>query len=370
MAVQVNIAKGFYRGELVSGIFPLRQEYKDGKRGGFITIWNEHFKPGTGPLQRVMVEKSDFTIIDETGDTVPNTALLNITEGKITHITNYEADFLSNESDEDAMNRIEETFNMLNVIVDSCARGIVRGLVVYGPPGIGKSFGVEEQLKAVNCFRVVNNQQPLYEVVSGSVSSIGLYQILYRNRKPNQVLVFDDADGILFEEESLNLIKGALNSGDKRRICWNKESRVLATEDIPESFDFEGSIVFLSNIDFEKTIAKGSRIGQHLAAIVSRCHYLDMEIGSMRDKLLRIKQIVRDGMLDAYDFSDEEVNNILAFVVENQEYLREVSLRMVKKIADLVKASPRTWVTMAEATVLTREAKFKRLVKHKELVAA
>ena len=58
------------------------------------------------------------------------------------------------------------------------------------------------------------------------------------------------------------------NSGDKRRICWNKESRVLAVEDIPESFDFEGSILFLSNIDFDRSIAKGSRIAAHLSAIV------------------------------------------------------------------------------------------------------
>jgi hypothetical protein len=213
-------------------------------------------------------------------------------------------------------------------------------------------------------------QDPKYEVISGGVSSIGLYQKLYYNRGNDQVLVFDDCDGVLFEEECLNLLKAALNSGDKRRICWNKESRVLATDDIPEHFDFEGSIIFLSNIDFERTIQKGSRIAAHLEAITSRCHYLDLEIGSLRDKLLRIKQIVRDGMLTPYNFSPTEEAQVLNFVMENSEYLREVSLRMVKKIADFVKADPKGWMEMAEATCLQRDAKFKRLLAKKQAEAA
>jgi hypothetical protein len=172
---------------------------------------------------------------------------------------------------------------------------------------------------------------------------------------------------VFSEEECLNLLKAALNSGEKRRICWNKESRVLAVDDIPEAFDFEGSIIFLTNVDFEASIARGSRIGGHLAAIMSRCHYLDLEIGSMRDRLLRIKQIIRDGMLTSFMFSPVEEAAILSFVVDNAEYMREVSLRMVKKIADLVKADPNGWLEMAESTTLTKEAKFKRLLsKHNE----
>jgi hypothetical protein len=277
---------------------------------------------------------------------------------------------LESETEDEAMERISDTFAMLDKITDAAARGTVRGLVVSGPPGIGKSFGVEKQLAAANMFRTMNGKDPLFEVISGGVSSIGLYQKLYYNRGKEQVVVFDDCDGVLFEEECLNLLKAALNSGDKRRICWNKESRVLATEDIPESFDFEGSILFLSNIDFDRSIAKGSRIAAHLEAIMSRCHYLDLEIGSLRDKLLRIKQIVRDGMLTPYDFSPQQEQDIVAFTTDNAEYLREVSLRMVKKIADFVKADPQGWYEMAEATCLTKEAKFKRLMEKKQAEAA
>jgi len=371
LSIQVSIVKGYYRGELVSGVFPLVKPYVEGARGGFITVKNPNPAPGTPPVQRVTLEKDDFKLLDAAGEELGEHVVVDVGDkGKgVETSTNYEQLFVQAETEEEAMDRIEETFLMLDKIVDACARNVVRGLVVSGPPGIGKSFGVEKQLEAANMFRKLQGKDPKYEVVSGGVSSIGLYQKLYYNRSHEQVLVFDDCDGVLFEEESLNLLKAALNSGDKRRICWNKESRTLAVEDIPEQFDFEGSIIFLSNIDFERTISKGSRIAAHLEAIMSRCHYLDLEIGSMRDKLLRIKQIIRDGMLAPYMFSPTEEKAVQDFVFDNAEYLREVSLRMVKKIADFVKADPGGWLEMAEATCLQREAKFKRLLNKRQEAA-
>lgn len=376
MSIQVSITRGFYRGQPVAGTFALVKPFQTGARGGFITVRNPNPAAGHPPVQRVTVEPGDYSLLDAAGQALGEHVVVETSEpgaGSGTALvtsTNYEQVFVAAETEDEAMDRIEETFIMLDKIVDACARGVVRGLVVSGPPGIGKSFGVEKQLDSANIFRTLEGKDPRYEIVSGGVSSIGLYQKLYYNRGQDQVLVFDDADGILFEEESLNLLKAALNSGDRRRICWNKESRVLQVDDIPDSFDFEGSIIFLTNIDFERSIAKASRISAHLEAIMSRCHYLDLEIGSLRDKLLRIRQIVRDGMLTPYNFSPAEEQAVLDFVVDNSEYLREVSLRMVKKIADFVKADPQGWHEMAESTCLQREAKFKRLLEKRQAVAA
>lgn len=373
MSIQVSITKGYYRGELVSGVFPLVKPYQEGAKGGFVTIKNPSPKTGTPPVQRVQVEKTDFTLLDAAGEELGEHVVVDAgaTPGAVTQVgTNYEQVFIAAETEDEAMERIKDTFLMLDKIVDGCAKGNIRGLVVSGPPGIGKSFGVEKQLDAANMFRTIGGQDPKYEVVSGGVSSIGLYQKLYHNRNQDQVLVFDDCDGILFEEECLNLLKAALNSGDKRRICWNKESRTLLNNDIPEAFDFEGSIIFLSNVDFEKSIAKGSRISAHLEAIMSRCHYMDLEISSLRDQLLRIKQVMRDGMLGPYGFEHTQEVAIWDFVKDNSEYLREVSLRMVKKIADFVKTDPKGWEEMAESTCLQREAKFKRLLMKRQAEAA
>jgi hypothetical protein len=378
MSIQVKITNGRYRGDPVNGTFALVKPYQDGARGGFITINNPQAKPGTPFVQRVQLTKDDFVLLDAAGQELGPNVVVGGGEGSIntgaspgiTVSTNFEQTFIEAETEDEAMQRISDTFAMLDKIVDASSKGIIRGLVVSGPPGVGKSFGVEKQLETANMFLTIAGKNPLYEIVSGGVSSIGLYQKLYYNRTPKQVLVFDDCDGVLFEEECLNLLKAALNSGERRKINWNKESRVLQTDEIPDSFDFEGSIIFLSNIDFERSIAKGSRISQHLAAIMSRCHYLDLEIGSTRDKLLRIKQIIRDGMLKPYDFSPAEEHMVVSFVFDNSEYLRELSLRMVKKVADFVKADPKGWHDMAEATCLAREAKFRRLLDKRAKEAA
>jgi hypothetical protein len=358
--IQVSIVRGVYRGEVISGVYPLVKAYQDGARGGFVTIKNPDHKPGTPMVQRVQVEADGFKLLDAAGAELE--AHIVIEAGGSTAVTDFESAFAANESEDEAMERIANTFLMLDKITDAAARGIVRGLVVSGPPGIGKSFGVEKQLEAANMFRKMDGKDPKYEVISGGVSSIGLYQKLYHNRSPENVLVFDDCDGVLEDSEMLNLLKAALNSGDKRRICWNKESRVLLTDDIPNAFDFEGSVLFLSNKDFDKEIERGSRIAVHLSAIMSRCHYLDLEIGSTRDKLLRIKQVVRDGMLTSFEFTQEQEDDIVAFVIDNAEYLREISLRMVKKVADWMKADPEGWYEMAESTCLTKEAYFKRML--------
>lgn len=373
--IQIQIAKGFHRGQQVEGLFTLIKGFREvGAGEGEITVsdpqnlipWKQTGTP------RIKLSKKDFALLDAQGAPLGDHVTIDPdaqhVDGVVVMTTNYEQIFMSTETEEEAMDRIEETFLMLDKITDASARGVIRGLTVSGPPGVGKSFGVDKQLVAANMFLTMAGKDPMYETISGGISSIGLYQKLYHNRAAGRVLVFDDCDGVLFDEECLNLLKAALNSGDKRKINWNKESRVLAGDGIPDSFDFEASIIFLSNIDFERTIAKGSRISAHLEAIMSRCHYLDLEIGSTRDKLLRIKQIVRDGMLEPYAFKKDEETAILDFVFGNSEYLRELSLRMVKKIADFVKADPKGWLEMAEATCLTREAKFKRL--HDKKVAA
>ena len=371
MSVQVRIIKGEYRAMPVHGIFALVKPWQDGAKGGFVTIRNPNPKPGHPSVQRINCQQSDISLLNSEGADLPENVIIETGDtGKIETATNYEQTFIQTESEEEAIDRIAETFNMLDKIVDACARGTIRGLVVSGPPGIGKSFGVEKQLEAANMFRTIAGQDPKYEIVSGGVSSIGLYQKLYHNRSEERVLVFDDCDALLFEEENLDLLRSCLNSGDRRRVCWNKESRILVSEDIPQQFDFNGSVIFLSNIDFERTISKQSRIARQLEAIMSRCHYMDLEIYSMRDKLLRIKQIIRDGMLSPYQFRASQEVDIWNFVKDNSDYLREVSLRMVKKIADFVKADEYNWLEMAEATTLQRDAKFKHLLEKKQAEAS
>jgi hypothetical protein len=271
----------------------------------------------------------------------------------------------SQESDEDAMERIAGTFNILNEITDAAAQGIIRGMVVSGPPGIGKSYGVEKTLEKANFPLSLQGKPEQYEVIKGAASAIGLYKKLYLNRHKGFVTVLDDCDSVLFDEQSLNLLKAALDTCDKRRLSWLTESSALRKEDIPDSFEFEGSVIFLTNLDFERT--KATKIAAHLEAIMSRCHYVDLEISSLRDQLLRIRQVVAYGMLDDYALSNKIKDDVVNFVCDNAEFLREISLRMVIKVADLAQAHARGavnqhWEELAEMTCLKREAKYTRLL--------
>jgi hypothetical protein len=232
--------------------------------------------------------------------------------------------------------------------------GDVRAMIVSGPPGVGKSFGVEEVLSKDDLFNALGERKPRYEIVKGAMSALGLYAKLYEFSDAKNVLVFDDCDSILMEDLSLNILKGALDSSKKRTIAWNTDSRLLRSEGIPDRFEFKGAAIFITNIKFEHV--KSKRLRDHLDALESRCHYIDLQMDTTREKILRIKQIVNDGMLDAYDFEHAEIakDEIIDFVVANADKLRELSLRMVLKLADLRKSFPSSWTAMAKTTCMRR----------------
>jgi hypothetical protein len=225
-------------------------------------------------------------------------------------------------------------------------------MIVSGPPGVGKSFGVEEVLAKDGIFDVLGERKPKYEVVKGAMSAIGLYAKLFEFSDAKHVLVFDDCDSILMEDLSLNILKGALDSSKKRVISWNTDSRLLRSEGIPDRFEFKGAAIFITNIKFEHV--KSKRLRDHLDALESRCHYIDLQMDTTREKLLRIKQIVGDGMLDAYEFEDIQRDEVVDFIMSNADQLRELSLRMVLKIADLRKAFPTNWQAMCRTTCMRR----------------
>ena len=121
---------------------------------------------------------------------------------------------------------------------------------------------------------------------------------------------------------------------------------------MPDSFEFKGSAIFITNIKFDNV--KSKKLRDHLEALESRCHYIDLTIDTEREKMLRIKQITGDGMLDEYMLGETVVDDIVDFIDINKKRLRELSLRTVLKVADLAKAFPDRWEAMAENTVMRR----------------
>lgn len=326
MAATVTIHKGFHRGRVVQNeTYELLRPYKVGANGGFVTV-----RSHTGDTMRIKVKShEDYTGTESEAVTTPSVI----------------------ESDEEIMDRIEVRFGILEEMTKAAISNDIRALIVVGPPGVGKSYGVERELEQASVFDVIANQPPKYTVVKGALTPIGLYSVLYQYSDSNNVIVFDDSDGVFGDELSLNLLKAALDSGKRRRICWNSDSHMLRREGIPDSFDFMGAVIFITNLNLEHV--KSKKLQDHLEALRSRCHYLDLTMNTEREKFLRIKQIHRTGKLfSGYCFAEEVGTEIIDFMETNKTKLREVSLRMALKIADLTKVSPANWKTLAKATCM------------------
>ena len=260
---------------------------------------------------------------------------------------------VARETDEQILERLGLRFQILHDMTLAVKTGDVRAMIVSGPPGVGKSYGVEAVLQKADLFNTLAERKPKFEVVKGAMSSIGLYAKLYEFSGEGNVVVFDDCDDILMEEQSLNTLKGALDSSERRFISWNTDSRILRSEGIPDRFEFKGAAIFITNIKFEHVRSK--KLRGHLDALESRCHYIDLQMDTNREKLLRIRQVVNENqMLARYEFEDAVKDELIEYVERHQDKLRELSLRMVLKLADLRKKFPLTWTSMAAGTCMRR----------------
>ena len=333
----VTIKDGSFQNQKIEGVtFAMIKDYFPYKQGGggFYLVDGKTASEGEFPAKPIRVKVTDPSMA-ELGN-----AEVVVREAK------------SNETDEEAMSRIKERFEILTQMTEATQEGSVRAMIVSGPPGVGKSYGVEEQLNKSDIFNKMADVPPKFEVVRGSMSAIGLYQKLYKFSNPGNILVLDDCDSVLFDDISLNILKAALDSSKKRYISWNTESRVLANEGVPDRFEYKGSVIMITNIKFD--YVKSKKLKDHLAAIMSRCHYLDLTMDTVRDRLLRCKQVMRDAnVLGDYGFSQEQGNEIVAFMDEHKKDLNEISLRMVTKIADLRKMSD-DWKKLARVTCMKR----------------
>jgi UDP-N-acetyl-D-mannosaminuronate dehydrogenase len=122
--------------------------------------------------------------------------------------------------------------------------------------------------------------------------------------------------------------------------------------DIPTSFEFEGGVIFLSNMDFTKEIAKNSKVAPHIEAIMSRSHFIDTTLKTIREKLCRINMIiVTDEFLAINHIEREQANQMQDWILDNANHLREISIRTATKLADLVKALPDSWEYVAKVTL-------------------
>jgi len=256
---------------------------------------------------------------------------------------------VSNETEEQILARLETRFTAMDLMTEATCFGHNRSLIISGPAGLGKSYGVMKTLEEAERKGYV----PI--VIKGYIRPTGLYKLLYENRFKKCIVVFDDADSIFGDDVCLNLLQAACDMTETRRLHWLTETK-MEDEDgerLPRSFEFEGSIIFITNYDFDDLIAKGNKLAPHFEALISRSHYLDLAMKTKKDYVVRIKQVVfGKGMLSRDGFTDPESREIVSFVEQNADKLRELSLRMVVKLAGLFRMNRQSWKELAAVTCM------------------
>lgn len=326
--MQVVIKNGMFHGKLIEGTyettgrtwFPLTlpsdaPEGFDGKVGVMLN----------GSLKMVWVAKTDYELIGE--DAPVNKAAIQ-------------------ETDEELKARINKRFEVMDKMASGVIKGTIRSLIISGAPGIGKTYTLDKCLQEAHDTGVIE-----YNTIKGKCSPIGLYMSLYENREPGSVLVLDDVD-VFSNEDFLNLLKAALDTGDKRIVSWSTASSWLEEKEIPNEFEFQGSIVFITNCDIDSEIARGSKLAPHLDALQSRSIYLDLCVHTNREIMIRVEDVVMStDMLQRRGLSNIEAMNALYWMKENVNKLRNVSLRTALYLADFVKTD-NNWVDLAEVTLL------------------
>jgi hypothetical protein len=233
------------------------------------------------------------------------------------------------ETDDEIEARIAERFEILHDMLELALSGGARAVIGSGPGGLGKSYTTESLLASWD------PEGDRHVVIKGFVRPTGLYKALWENRHPGHVIVFDDADSIFNDDVCLNMLKAVCDTSDKRRVSYLAETNMTdeAGDLMPRSFEFHGSIIFLSNIDFDMMVDRGHKLAPHLEAMMSRAHYVDLSMKSRRDYVVRIKQVVRGGLLSNMGLNEEEVTDVVDFIVSNQDKMRKLSLREAQKIA-------------------------------------
>jgi len=251
------------------------------------------------------------------------------------------------ETDSEIQERISDRFEILEDLTIGSTTGQVRSLIVSGPAGLGKSYTVEETLKFWDPDGVDHT------IIKGYVRATGLYKLLFAHSEPGKVIVFDDADTIFFDDTSLNMLKAVCDSTESRRVSYLTEGQLFDDEtgtQLPKSFEFKGTIIFITNYDFDAMIEKGHKLAPHLLAMMSRSHYIDLAMKTKRDYMVRIRQVVSKGLLGNVGINITAQNEVVAFIEDNKDSLRELSIRVALKVASIRKLRQEKWQKIAKIT--------------------
>lgn len=141
----------------------------------------------------------------------------------------------------------EEMFKNIERLTKMVGRGLQPSLVITGGAGMGKTHIVKSTLEEMGL-------KESYDFVhfKGRATAAGLFVTLYENN--DKIIVLDDCDSVFKDDDAVNILKGALDSYDTRKISYisTKSLKDEFGSEVPRHFEFSGRIIFISNISQSK----------------------------------------------------------------------------------------------------------------------
>lgn len=217
-----------------------------------------------------------------------------------------------------------DVFKSIELYTTQVARKKSNSLIISGMSGIGKTQVVKETLKNLGL-----TPETDYYFATGTVTTAGLYELLFKNRI--SLTVFDDCDAVFKDPESVNMLKGALDTYEVREITKLSkgntfETRGMSDEEIeerwretgklPNKFEFRGQIIFISNLGEDKFDD----------AILSRSLHVDVHLNK-EEVISRMREIMKKINPNVDNKEKEEALEYLIFITENYPVKFDLNIR-------------------------------------------
>jgi hypothetical protein len=143
----------------------------------------------------------------------------------------------------------------LEAYVRAFASGHLQLLLLFGPPGVGKSRCVRHALDS----RV--------GWLNGQATPLGIYLAAYHHR--HQPLVLDDLDGLYADRSGIRLLKALCQTEPVKTLGWHTATPLLTRRGVPAQFATTSRVALIGN-DWKT-------LNADVAALEDRGHVLRFE---------------------------------------------------------------------------------------------
>ena len=217
-----------------------------------------------------------------------------------------------------------DVFKSIELYTIQVARGKSNSLIVSGDAGVGKTRTVKDTLESLGMAKDVN-----YYFATGTATTAGLYETLFLHR--HKLIVFDDCDAVFKDPDSVNILKGALDTYKVREISKltkgntfdstgmddaDMQAEFEGTRKLPNKFEFDGQIIFISNLPEDKFDK----------ALLSRALHVDVHLNK-QELFDRMKEIMRKICPDVDDQAKQDALEYLMHITSTYPTKFDMNIR-------------------------------------------